>query len=544
MTLVGSKISVLYLGDDEIFTADIKSKFRDYLVVRNLEFNQIKSENLNWKVDALTTIFAGLPHIVYIDFVSYQEHYDEMLALIALLKRNSLTKKVPVFGLLSDSKEMEKTGIVLSAGVNYCFVKGDSYRTLVFDSAYVAVDDNLRFPRYATARRIDLPYQISVVSSLVSISEDKILLDSDLTIDFEEGRKLRLNLNLFEDFNAKEFPVSHTYDFPQKYNMMNSYEVKIPYPGPWDEIDEFTIQKDTMLTWLENYHDNLDSFDGNVLIVSNKIEDHQVLDVKGLEKLNLHISEYFDEGFTVVDAVKPDILFVSLELDGDTLPGYMPNDYETLEKLFFHIGGMEEFGPIVVIFNSKSTSDAGQKVFDYRKLVASQSKFNIEAVESMLNLFREGATKEESLYKYFRVGDSRRYAEVDIQVRVTALTEHEMTFITHADLPLYTNIRVRDPVDMFLIIVPPTWELEKSVEGKHYMGFIHSVLEEELEILRMFVNQIIYRPIEKFEFDRKVVNLEEEEAKREMHKPREEVKPKIDRYEVVRKNVTGFKSKL
>jgi hypothetical protein len=153
--------------------------------------------------------------------------------------------------------------------------------------------------------------------------------------------------------------------------------------------------------------------------------------------------------------------------------------------------------PIVIIFNNASSSDAFVKIYRYDKLIVFPEEFNFDLLKMLIKNYRKKHPFVENVNKYNLSSDYEgSYFDIPLPVKITSLTEHEITFLSKHELPYFSVLKFKVPCDAYLTIVPEIRELPHVPEFFHYMGFINGIVEKDKMELRQLVNYIVTAPKE------------------------------------------------
>ena len=68
------------------------------------------------------------------------------------------------------------------------------------------------------------------------------------------------------------------------------------------------------------------------------------------------------------------------------------------------------------------------------------------------------------------------------------------------EIPFYSILKIDQPKELYLTIIPPFRDLKFKEGHHHYMGIIMGHEESDLELLRRFVNQIIFKKPTEFKY--------------------------------------------
>ena len=526
---------LLYLGDDEEFFRNLERYALAY-IKKNYE-TQMKTYESGALIDSLTqTCF----NIVFIDFTTLNDRKSLFEELIFIKKVNKF-KSILFGALLSDTSNVREQLLLYSSGFQLGYVKGADVEDFLADSFYIGLAEKMPMPTYAKARKINKELRVAGCSTLTSISIQNLKVESDIESDSDH---LELEIPLFKDLERVEFKVK-SHSTSRYVNLMtDNYVIEYPYVGPWDEVSIDTIQEETVESWLELNSERLVEKQYFLWVLSNRTEIYRSL----LE--SMYSLPFFIEANDKIDfeTIKPDLMlkrppliFMDLEEDG-------PTDIDSVSELVNNLRGLEQYKPVIVVLNNPSSASALQKVYGYDNIVCIPQPLSVDIFKLFVKTFLDKSKRPAVLDGlFFAASDPIRAIDVFLNVIVTSLSEHEITFLTKADLPMFTVLHLNLPIECFVTIIPSYFELEKSFTGKHYMGIIHGISEESKQSLRKLVNQMIYQPIKDFSYEtihalliQKVIEEKEVEPIAQAKEPKEEV----INYETFKRPTVRGKSKL
>ncbi len=477
---------VFCVTNDEALVSHIDSFSYDH-VRGDFEIQAIDYES----GELVVSVVEHMPNIVIIDFVN-ENHLNGILKEIVFLKRIYKFQSVLFAAIFPGAISDEFIQLVYSSGVQIGFIKGGELDTFLADCFYLGVDDLSSIPRYARARKIDRTLEVGMVSSLRSLSADYFCIETDCEI-FD--KKLSTRLPMFKDLKCRQFEVISHDSASKLYPYLESYELALPFPGPWDEMTEELILQETVNTWLDLNQETLQLTKGSVKIITeNATILPEVFECSKEAPYNLSIAmgASLEEIKKQISANQPELIFYDLSSNSD-------NEIENLESLIRYVKSFPELRPVFLITHTKSKSEAFQKVYGYSQIVCLDHKLDSKIFNLFVNTYLEKSISSSQCEEYkLNLTDPRRAMDVFINVEVTSLTEHEFSFISDLDLPMYTVLHLNLPVKCYATIVPSYYELEASRKGKHYLAIFHGMVEDEAQKLRIVVNQIIYEPLKAF----------------------------------------------
>ncbi|MBT4792163.1 MAG: hypothetical protein HON90_11375, partial [Halobacteriovoraceae bacterium] len=148
----------------------------------------------------------------------------------------------------------------------------------------------------------------------------------------------------------------------------------------------------------------------------------------------------------------------------------------------------DSYRPIIVSFNNPSKTQALQKAYNYEKILSTSSKPTLASLAKMITLLKE---KDESSAFSFNKNDPKLVGHYNFDIKITSVTENEMSFSTPLEIPLYTIIKISLPIEMYLLVIPPFIKLSPKVDEFHYHSFIIGLNEYGSNYMRQYVNLFI-----------------------------------------------------
>jgi hypothetical protein len=475
---------IAYVGSDSELLKNIHSQTRDYFkdecVVDGFEYE---------KASTIYELIDFQPRVVFFDTTSIKNH-SSILKEVLFLKSNAEFSATLFVAVWPDEFPQKKQEMFYLSGFTFGYIKGGEVELLLRDAYDISFGFGGNFPEYAKAVGIERTLSVNFCSSISKINWKEVFVDTDYEPD-EFGENLNMELPIFSDLETSRFKISghsgHCNLYPKKEN----YSLKLPYAGPWDEVSNETLQRETVETWLELNEESFSKRDFFIKVVS--IKEDLLKDVFALvqkNKLFVDVSKYLDNDKirSQLQSKKPDLIFVDI-----AAPGEAGNGIESIEFIIRAINSIDGYNPIITVFNTKTKPEALQKVYGYTNIVCIPREMSFDLVEMFVESFI--AKKKESANKslYFKVIDPRRIIDIDHSVVVQTLSEHTITFLPNKNIPSYSVLRLELPIQCFITTIP-----NPDKYSRETVGIINGITEEQRETLRRFVNQIIYSPINEF----------------------------------------------
>lgn len=547
------KRKIYLFGENQPLQKEIQDFFADKFL-DELEFKNITlSEN-----SLLKALIEFQPHLVFLDFTNkpiLDEYiYDE----INFIKQHPELRKTVISCVFPNEATLKNSKNLLLTGASYFFVFSDENKTALQDSLYLAFDESVIFPRFAEIDGIYKEYNLESPVALTNISRKNILFESDIYFGQQE---LFVNQNLFPELKFRNFQIGERKETSVLHPYFYAYRLMLPLQGPWDEASDQNIQKESIETWLEFEDKNLKNPSASLLLISCQLD--------LLEPLYL-ATKKFDVITSVENKINYKELTRRIEISKPQIIIFDPTegsniDFGNLAELVDIIQSLDFYDPVVIVLNSKTTSNALKKAYCYEHLMAITPKkeFSNQMLEMIIEMTIEKKGNPNLLSgKTLRNSHPKKFQTFDLNVTLSHLNEHDIGFFSNFSIPMYSILKAPAPLDFFITVIPPIREVYKWKEMTYYNGIIHGLTEEGLKKLRTFVNQNIFKPIETYDhesisavLERRPTKAEQEEIEKQrlekLQKAMAEAKAekvveeeKEQRHEVERRNMRGLKSKL
>ncbi len=482
---------ILVFSNDDNFCDRMKFYFSNYPSMQDIEIiRQDYSEDL-----VISKLKIHRPFAIILDFSVELKNINSLFMKLNFIKKCPDYKSLPIFSLFSSKSDLEKYAYLFAMGLNYPFIKGSDEKILFSDIHYLSFESETPFAKYAKAKLNDLPYDGKLVSNIYGFTESSILIESDLYSGAEKLEKITLEFTGEE--KTLEVRTQSSYDLGITGTYLFRGEYEVPFLGPWDEPTEDLILKDSYESWLEENEDLFKQKLGRALIVSSRVEDYILAgDLTDSTNFDIYNASTFEETKVFLEFYQFDLIFFRLDRDEDEVKS--ENTFENLFRLTNAVKNIRNGETIFVAFNSPSRTEAIRKALDYDQVLSVSDDIFKDKLNALISVFEQKGRKMScQTYCYSPyLNEARCFFNIDL--KITSITEHEITFYSEADIPMYSLLKIEVPSSLYLIIVPPTMQLESDKKGVHYMAFITGGEESDAEILRSFVNRAIIGGLEEF----------------------------------------------
>ncbi len=472
--------TILYLGAD----LDFFNQLKNFCEKKKKKAQVVVS--LYHKGCIVNLVTNASTSIVFFDMTEMSYALSEVISEVSFIKKHPLLKGVLFVGVLADKQDEENSEILLSSGFQYLFIKGCETEILFKDCFYIHSSDEIPVNDFAKAKDINRPILAGFNSSLTALGEENFLIETDFLPD---GSQLDLNLSLFPDLKATSYQIKQQQNSCTQYPMTYTFLMQYPFAKPWDEVTNAFLPKETVKSWLSDNAEILTPEKKTVWIIStNKNLLNKFFELSLTFPYYLHISNDLS-----VDGAPPIMVFIDLEDQEDSLI--------SLNKVLFLIDNLKarQKKPFIVLLNAKSSTSALQKVLSYNQLIATTEKMTADMVNGLsLKLYEK--YKSQTGHQLFSIISTEKRRPIDIfsEVTLTSLSEHEITFFTPTEIPMFSVMHFTIPINFFATIVPTYKDLKRRENQIHYLALIHGISEDHLKHLRQFINQIIYSPLKDY----------------------------------------------
>lgn len=526
---------ISYIGPNDKFFNDLKAYCASLP-----ESHEYTISNVEIGPDWEKTLFEGyakvLPHLIIANFIDIEEKAENATQAMAkyflYLKRNNHSRSIPIVGIFNDKVQLEEARYLFGCGLLYGYIKGSEVNMFIIDSFYFAFNEFVVQKQYAVTPELNLKYDIKCVANVSQLGNETLQIETD--VEFEASEELNVVFNLFDNFKVTNFEVKKNFLDGVTYNYLNIYDLKIPFVGPWDDVTDDSLEKETYDEWLEEEEEGFNKRAGSIIIYDSRVSMiRPIADLSDQEEYTIYYQGLVDEELSYFEHIRPFLVVFQMATQeeeridsqkkkkGDEIT---INNAEALGILVSKIKGIRSYEPIVMVFNSRSTESGLRIAHGYNKLMSVGDNFDTIISDKLFSIHKKMTQESGNFESKLEIPlkDFRNKADVSVEAHITSLSEHEITFYSHAKIPMYSVVKILDPTEAHITIIPPIKDLRRVGEQEHYMGIIHSISEKDRAIFRKFVNQIIFKPPTEFKFEQQSEEDAEKAAKAAQDKLKQE----------------------
>ncbi len=458
---------ILYHGRDTDFYNELKVASETLI---DCEIHQISPE-----VDSLSEQgFILKPHLIFIDAV----HTKTLTEEVRWMKTIPLFQSTVMGALFQEESEVRNGEILLVAGVNLFHVLDTDSESFIQDSFQIAFGTRRLEREFPRAKNLKVQFSVGFFASLASVGHETFTVETDLNLADSVSITLPMSINA-------PMEISTSTDGGMVSPFLKTYEVKYPFAGPWETLDENSLQPETVETWIDLRKDKFDPRKRHLCLFT---QDEKI--IRNLPKKTsgcwYQIFSTSEDAAGKLYQSNPGIIF--FDLSGTEGP-----DLRQLTEVLRAVRAIDS-SPLLVIFNSQSDSIAMRKIFEYEYILSVPKKFDVQLFLIFEKAFLEKNASEEERY-FLRPDDEERIIILDRPVILTSITERNLTFIIDSEIPYYTIARIDLPFPAYLTIVPSEGQLPVTRKGYHYSAIIHGLTDKNLAGLRKVVHQLSYKSV-------------------------------------------------
>ena len=181
------------------------------------------------------------------------------------------------------------------------------------------------------------------------------------------------------------------------------------------------------------------------------------------------------------------------------------NTLEVFAKLIELIREVPDYKPVIVINNCHEKKELLDKTLNYERYIIDPQELTLEKIETFGDKYQssDGSLKTHNPEKrfhhkekrvYIDKYDQKRFANLHFKANLLSISESEIYFASTLDILPNTCLRISNPVDMFITILPlpkKDFHFERPPLKKVYFGVIWGLGEKEKSSLRRYVNQLM-----------------------------------------------------
>jgi hypothetical protein len=534
---------IIYVGSDLGYWKTLRSKFGHIYEALPFEFLDIYKTSEHDVQLLIGAIRSHKPKIIFVDF---SQSIEQMLHIVRVLSRLNRVDKPFVIGLVDQNQDFHHSQRAILAGVTCVHIKSIELSSLVYNAIAYTYPDKLIPHGFATAKLSDeiagrIPCMVSIVS------KEGIRIESDLNLSIGGTYSIHTHWSNKGIIKSTLADCASSTDEDLYYNFKYAQDFGFQFIAPLI-LDEDLEQEEAER--LEKIHEQelaetttmLNKWiDANADISNPKRLKTLVIDKELIfyaqDKLTdefpfvLRCQPYLKEPATELKKVMAQLIVYNMEdVDPEELEvgadiAYSFNEITNLQNMGGLIKTMSNYEPYIIVFNSGTYDTTRLKTaLGYKNILSFKEKMTTELVLKMSDMLKakllESAVEYDEGTLFLKKEHPATYAELDIDLKLVAVSENDIYFDTDLDLCERTVLKIKTPVEMYLSIAPAPGQ--SSFKSKYY-AVIHTIGEKQRSELRKFINSVFFREKEIKKAEEKAAV---EEQKIQAAKKREEAELK------------------
>lgn len=468
---------IVYVGDDP----DL-ARLLDALCARRGGWSL---RTVSPSADTFSELLAlvDLKLVVY-DFTVQAVVTDAFCQQLLIFRTLVPSRYVPVVGLFSSTAQRDELSHLFTLGLSYAHIKGADTAVFEADCTWLVTNRDETLGEFATARNLDLDYHCEALAALVELGSDQLVLDTDVVSDFQG-----LSAQAFGEQSPLQIEVLDVQEHGQLNDTFHSAKCFLHYPGPWDEVQETTLQQDT----LETYVSQLPPVHMAPVVVytNNRSLQQAIVGSPVVESFRIFCVNDAVQFAGVVAALVPSLVLVDLASDAE--------EEKLLQALRETQLKRPEWAPHLLLSGGSLTTDMAKIQLSTDRVLATTKRLDARTLREILVVKAKKLTfDDDALVRGFQLSDPSRLVSFRLPVRIRSLSEHEVNFYCQAEIPMFTVLRFTAPVVFYVLLVPTARPSVSERWGTHYRALIHGLDHEDEVLLRSYVNSIIFTPPKAF----------------------------------------------
>lgn len=459
---------------------------------------------------------------VIVQIYNDEKLVNHNLQMTLFCKSSDTFKSIPFIALINHNDHIIRNNSLLyRIGFSYIHMYGDSIKLLCSNLYYIIYEDETYSEKWAMAKGFELPTKIFHPAFVRKFNEEVVILFSDVLLEEYNN----ITIDFFDDFT----PVGFDSMGEEKIQSVEGefrQDLYIKFSDSWQTQGSPFFQ-DSLESWINVSLENNEIIRDklmNLMVYSSKTSffTHYFLNKKNI-KLKHH---YEFKNIEQISTCCPiDIVIYQIN---------SKEDLENFEKLVLCVSQDYKYDPIIIVVNHPSFSEALQKLYNYDHIISCKEETYAKLLDDMLKILEAKKENNSTFYVTKELKDSY-ISSLPVDIKVTSLTENEITFKTSFEFPFYTNLKIDLPIkDLLITIVPPYFDLSPNIHGFHYMGIINGVSEAQRQNLRRVVSHFIANPpkelslvdLSKIGREEEIADKKEFEEKKKQYIEQQELKNK------------------
>ena len=429
-------------------------------------------------------IFAlGDAGLVLLDFTGHASNdvSEDFCLSMSAFKRQQSSRAIPLVGIFESRKQLEQLEHLFTLGLNLSYIKGADAVSFANDLALLTEGKDDYLGKLVGGRALGQRLYVNALGAMVELTSEHVAVDADvLPVETEHVR--------FANFGERYSDSVQLIDFlPQAswHNELFYMQLRVNFPAPWEKRNTDTLTLNEMEEWLSHNQSERRRSVGLIYSTQRSILQH-VLALPESTHLQVGMCDELNELKGVLKSLRPDVICLDLQQPEDAVDIIL-----ILKRV---VAELKNWSPYVVIYHADQSSEEWRKIVKLDRTLAYRNQLTVEALDKFLAVASKlpRGVERESVHR-FKLNDPARMIHFSIPMKLTGISEHEISFVCKEELPLYTILTLDFPVKMHLVVIPPRVEIEHThKEGQPYHAIIHGLDERGERLLREYCKSLLF----------------------------------------------------
>jgi len=489
-----------YIGDDEAYFKNLSTEFKrlgrvSVVFKKYFETDEKKIQSLFLKV------FVDSPDCVLIDFSTHTQDY---LHLSRILSRTPFKSKVLIVGLVDYLSPPEVLREGIATGVSLNHIKSAEYFDLVYDVLKIISPESSPEHGFATCE-LKEPSEAFSLARIGYVSPQGLHLESDLS--FEVGEKIHVDnfLSKSKTIYSAQMTVTQVkeenlfYHWPKAIDLdfnfaddlnIDGIDQNLAMERKRERTDTILLAKKQIGKWIKEHAYDSQEKRIKILIIDKQFAIYRDQLRTDKHPFILRNLPFLTDITKNLIKVHPQIIAVNLDAKDDVTS--INNLIEFVNTISF-IKSKESIieKPYILIFNCEETSAELQVKMQYANLLTFPDELKVDVLIKLATVASQKLKLKDSNKEHVFLSkkNPNALAEIRVPIQIEKISELDIVFSAHKNLPLNINLHLHQPVDCYVYLLEVK-EVNKALE---YYGVIHCVDEIHKKELRRYVNSVFFR---------------------------------------------------
>lgn len=475
-----------YFGDDKVFFNGLKTIFDN--AVHKTTFKKFFATQEASIQSLFQEVVNGKPDAVLIDFSLHSEDY---LHLARILSRTPFEKDIKIIGVFDHLKLDEVLIEAQSTGISLCFIKSEQNKDIANTLDRLVFPKKASSPHYVKAK-LSENWETGLVSKVGYLTGTGIHFETNLKL--REGETISLD-HFWRNkilIPSKQVVIKKVMEEDLVYNFGYGVDANFEFVDrvekadqtPEEEVKRYQLIDDVKYRFRKVFLKNLEHSRQKIAKVMILDSQFSIYQGKRSDRFPYMLRSLGSEKNLINELSKfnPQIIVISLD------ENISKETVSEVKKWCVKKGS----NPYLIIFNSEESGPQWQTLLNYKNILASREEINTDILLKIATIYEakiKNLNKGEEKKIFISKTKEESNCQIELSIKVTHLSECDITFISKKKIPLGSNLIVRTPIKSLIYIVSET----EGDGGFQYEGILHSNGALEKNSIRRYINAILFK---------------------------------------------------